>query len=180
MCMTIERVIAVAAPFWYRAHTSKRKIVIYSGIIWVTLFIAKGLDSLYYGEHMLKEKVFAISVISCGLFYMKIKSEEKKLRSEFSFLSHTQNKRERIMVVANLSFAVSFVLLMFPSAIYHITSEHRLFSVDVLVVVNSGVNSVLYFFRNYIFRKLFSGRKRRIHLGNSKFLQNTNNQTSEM
>ena len=188
MFMTIERVIAVAAPFWYRAHASKTRIILYSGIIWITLFIVKGLDSIYYGEHMLKKKVFSISVISCGMFYIsaytyiviKLRANEKKLRSEFSFQSTTPNKRESIMVVANLSFAVSFVLLLFPSAIFHLTTEKQtLFSVEVLVVVNSGVNSILYFFINYILRKFYARRKR-IYLTNLKFSQTTKHQTSEM
>ena len=112
---------------------------------------------------MLKKKVFAVLVISCGLFYVsayiyiviKLRANEKKLRSEFSFQSTTPNKRESIMVVANLSFAVSFVLLLFPSAIFHLTTEKQtLFSVEVLVVVNSGVNSILYFFYQLYIEKI--------------------------
>ena len=156
--MSIDRVIAVVKPFKHKFLLNQRRTNIIIAILWSFTLVACG--SLFTADELKqlsiqkvefeKEMIVSITIIivdvvmifsySIIIYYYSLKNS----------VATQPTKRQKKLPIICIILGATFVLLTLPFALLVFTMEDVPFYANVILVGNSGVNSIVYFFRDKI------------------------------
>ena len=156
--MSIDRVIAVVKPFKYKFLLNQRRTNIIIAILWSFTLVACG--SLFTADELKqlsiqkvefeKEIIVSITIIVVDIviiFSYSIIIYHHRLKNKVA----TQlTKRQKKLPIICIILGATFVLFTLPFALLVFTMEDVPFYANVILVGNSGVNSIVYFFRDKI------------------------------
>ena len=168
--MSIDRVIAVVKPFKHKFLFTRRRIYIIIAIIWSftliicgSLFIADELTELSVQKvESEKEMIVSITIIivdvvmifsySIIIYYYSLKNS----------VATQPTKRQKKLPIICIILGATFVLFTLPFALLVFTMEDVPFYANVILVGNSGVNSIVYFFRDKIEERVHKNATKKI------------------
>ena len=156
--MSIDRVIAVVKPFKHKFLLNQRRTNIIIAILWSFTLVACG--SLFTADELKqlsiqkvefeKEIIVSITIIVVDIviiFSYSIIIYHHRLKNKVA----TQlTKRQKKLPIICIILGATFVLFTLPFALLVFTMEDVPFYANVILVGNSGVNSIVYFFRDKI------------------------------
>ena len=156
--MSIDRVIAVVKPFKHKFLLNQRRTNIIIAILWSFTLVACG--SLFTADELKqlsiqkvefeKEMIVSITIIVVDIviiFSYSIIIYHHRLKNKVA----TQlTKRQKKLPIICIILGATFVLFTLPFALLVFTMEDVPFYANVILVGNSGVNSIVYFFRDKI------------------------------
>ena len=156
--MSIDRVIAVVKPFKHKFLLNQRRTNIIIAILWSFTLVACG--SLFTADELKqlsiqkvefeKEMIVSITIIVVDIviiFSYSIIIYHHRLKNKVATqLTKRQKKLPIICIILGATFALSTL----PFALLVFTMEDVPFYANVILVGNSGVNSIVYFFRDKI------------------------------
>ena len=156
--MSIDRVIAVVKPFKHKFLLNQRRTNIIIAILWSFTLVACG--SLFTADELKqlsiqkvefeKEIIVSITIIVVDIviiFSYSIIIYHHRLKNKVT----TQlTKRQKKLPIICIILGATFVLFTLPFALLVFTMEDVPFYANVILVGNSGVNSIVYFFRDKI------------------------------
>ena len=172
ICMTLERLIAVKRPFWYRSNVTRGRAVQTCIAIWVIgLFstVAIFLLDVYIDRVILLRTTTLVTMcfifasgftfIIAYLYIIHTILSRKKKRKSFHLTSvssqdsssskQSLKKHERKTVIMCLSYTGLFLIFNFPYAITYVLNIKERIWFMVLQLANCLVNSTVYFWLNY-------------------------------
>ena len=156
--MSIDRVIAVVKPFKHKFLLNQRRTNIIIAMLWSFTLVACG--SLFTADELKqlsiqkveseKEMIISITIIVVYVvmtFSYSIIIYHHRLKNKVA----TQlTKRQKNLPIICIILGATFVLFTLPFALLVFTMEDVPFYANVILVGNSGVNSIIYFFRDKI------------------------------
>ena len=156
--MSIDRAIAVVKPFKHKFLLNQRRTNIIIAILWSFTLVACG--SLFTADELKqlsiqkvefeKEMIVSITIIVVDIviiFSYSIIIYHHRLKNKVA----TQlTKRQKKLPIICIILGATFVLFTLPFALLVFTMEDVPFYANVILVGNSGVNSIVYFFRDKI------------------------------
>ena len=156
--MSIDRVIAVVKPFKHKLLLNQRRTNIIIAMLWSFTLVACG--SLFTADELKqlsiqkveseKEIIVSITIIVVDIvmiFSYSIIIYHHRLKNKVA----TQlTKRQKNLPIICIILGATFVLFTLPFALLVFTMEDVPFYANVILVGNSGVNSIAYFFRDKI------------------------------
>ena len=154
--MSIDRVIAVVKPFKHKFLLNQRRTNIIIAMLWSFTLVACG--SLFTADELKqlsiqkveseKEMIISITIIVVYVvmtFSYSIIIYHHRLKNKVA----TQlTKRQKNLPIICIILGATFVLFTLPFALLVFTMEDVPFYANVILVGNSGVNSIIYFFRD--------------------------------
>ena len=176
LAITIDRFIAIKLPIKHRVLVTGRLVNITIAIIWiVVLFVEVGLNLILIVGFQISNEYYtyqsAIAIILLGilisilyvwilrvLFTRQMSAKTGTSNGKVAIGHAIQSfftgpyKSERAVVLSSVLVAVSFIICTYPFAIESFKTknpEDRSLSSRVLIVLNSLVNPLIYFFKNY-------------------------------
>ena len=161
--MSIDRVIAVVKPFKHKFLFTQRRIYIIITILWsltlvgcVSLFIADEVTQLSIQKvESEKEMIVSITIIVVDvvmIFSYSILMYHYNLKNRVATQS---SKRQKKLPIICILLGATFVLFTLPFALLVFTMEDVPFYANIILVGNSGVNSIVYFFRDKIEERIY-------------------------
>ena len=156
--MSIDRVIAVVKPFKHKFLLNQRRTNIIIAMLWSFTLVACG--SLFTADELKqlsiqkveseKEMIISITIIVVYVvmtFSYSIIIYHHRLKNKVA----TQlTKRQKNLPIRCIILGATFVLFTLPFALLVFTMEDVPFYANVILVGNSGVNSIIYFFGDKI------------------------------
>ena len=156
--MSIDRVIAVVKPFKHKFLLNQRRTNIIIAMLWSFTLVACG--SLFTADELKqlsiqkveseKEMIISITIIVVYVvmtFSYSIIIYHHRLKNKVA----TQlTKRQKNLPIICIILGATFVLFTLPFALLVFTMEDVPFYANVILVGNSGVNSIIYFFGDKI------------------------------
>ena len=156
--MSIDRVIAVVKPFKHKFLLNQRRTNIIIAMLWSFTLVACG--SLFTADELKqlsiqkveseKEMIISITIIVVYVvmtFSYSIIIYHHRLKNKVA----TQlTKRQKNLPIICIILGATFVLFTLPFALLVFTMEDVPFYANVILVGNSGVNSIIYFFQDKI------------------------------
>ena len=154
--MSIDRVIAVVKPFKHKFLLNQRRTNIIIAMLWSFTLVACG--SLFTADELKqlsiqkveseKEMIISITIIVVYVvmtFSYSIIIYHHRLKNKVA----TQlTKRQKNLPIICIILGATFVLFTLSFALLVFTMEDVPFYANVILVGNSGVNSIIYFFRD--------------------------------
>ena len=168
--MSIDRVIAVVKPFKHKFLLNQRRTNIIIAILWSFTLVACG--SLFTADELKqlsiqkvefeKEMIVSITIIVVDIviiFSYSIIIYHHRLKNKVA----TQlTKRQKKLPIICIILGATFVLFTLPFALLVFTMEDVPFYANVILVGNSGVNSIVYFFRDKIEERVHKNATKKI------------------
>ena len=172
--LTIDRLIAVTKPLLHKLWVTRKRITYVIIAIWVVLF---AVIAPFVGLQLMDsvQVVIAYMVVSSGVLIVSsyafivykavfLRRIQMKANSGPSKAgpSNEQLKREFRLVFVSLLVAVSFVAMTFPYAVNQLLPKpsETFLEGKMLIICNSLVNPLIYFFWKYIERKQAERQKK--------------------
>ena len=161
--MSIDRVIAVIKPFKHKFLLTQRRIYIIIAVLWSFTLVACG--SLFTADELTqlsiqkveseKEMIVSITIIAVDvvmIFSYFIIIYHYRLKNRVA--TH-QTKLQKKLPIICILLGATFVLFTLPFALLVFTMENVPFYANVILVGNSGVNSIVYFFREKFEKRIY-------------------------
>ena len=161
--MSIDRVIAVIKPFKHKFLLTQRRIYIIIAVLWSFTLVACG--SLFTADELTqlsiqkveseKEMIVSITIIAVDvvmIFSYFIIIYHYRLKNRVA--TH-QTKLQKKLPIICILLGATFVLFTLPFALLVFTMEDVPFYANVILVGNSGVNSIVYFFREKFEERIY-------------------------
>ena len=161
--MSIDRVIAVIKPFKHKFLLTQRRIYIIIAVLWSFTLVACG--SLFTADELTqlsiqkveseKEMIVSITIIAVDvvmIFSYFIIIYHYRLKNRVA--TH-QTKLQKKLPIICILLGATFVLFTLPFALLVFTMEEVPFYANVILVGNSGVNSIVYFFREKFEERIY-------------------------
>ena len=163
--ITLDRLLAVSRPFWYRV-TITRKICVYTCLlIWSVsiLFAILRATAMNVIDKPLIYKLQCVTssiMISCGIFYLICYSVILKIvfrrRAIKTTLEHSQQSKisdwtlstsEKHTLKISAGITISYMILNFPTAISYFfeVADYQKW-LRLCFLMNCSVDSIIYFF----------------------------------
>ena len=169
--ITIDRLITVLKPLQHKIYFTRKKIYITLAFLWILAIIVSTilqlLDEFTETFKNFQEKMQLTLSIIIIIADMVMITSYSLILYQVNFkrkVSSTQKKSSKLSLVC-IATVVTFVLLTLPYAITRILTGQVPFWANVILVTNSGMNSVVYFLRSEISKfwqvrmKKYFGRK---------------------
>ena len=169
--ITIDRLITVLKPLQHKIYFTRKKIYITLAFLWISAIIVSTilqlLDEFTETFKNFQEKMQLTLSIIIIIADMVMITSYSLILYQVNFkrkVSSTQKKSSKLSLVC-IATVVTFVLLTLPYAITRILTGQVPFWANVILVTNSGMNSVVYFLRSEISKfwqvrmKKYFGRK---------------------
>ena len=161
--MSIDRVIAVIKPFKHKFLLTQRRIYIIIAVLWSFTLVACG--SLFTADELTKlsiqkvesekEMIVSITIIAVDvvmIFSYFIIIYHYRLKNRVA--TH-QTKLQKKLPIICILLGATFVLFTLPFALLVFTMEDVPFYANIILVGNSGVNSIVYFFREKFEERIY-------------------------
>ena len=161
--MSIDRVIAVIKPFKHKFLLTQRRIYIIIAVLWSFTLVACG--SLFTADELTqlsiqkveseKEMIVSITIIAVDvvmIFSYFIIIYHYRLKNRVA--TH-QTKLQKKLPIICILLGATFVLFTLPFALLVFTMEDVPFYANIILVGNSGVNSIVYFFRGKFEKRIY-------------------------
>ena len=161
--MSIDRVIAVIKPFKHKFLLTQRRIYIIIAVLWSFTLVACG--SLFTADELTqlsiqkveseKEMIVSITIIAVDVvmivsYFIIIYHYRLKNR-----VATYQTKLQKKLPIICILLGATFVLFTLPFALLVFTMEDVPFYANVILVGDSGVNSIVYFFREKFEERIY-------------------------
>ena len=178
--LTIDRAIAVAYPLKHRYWVSKTRIVICIISLWVfSLAVSLPLVLTYnvsaykkivFGYFMLVESV--VMVVSYAIIiYIAVIRRRQRLPTSTGNRSNQQGhdmRKDLRLVFMSFTVVLSYTCLTFPFAVKTVTHRVPNYYEKLAFVINSVMNSLVYFFWKFMEQRAARRRKQSDRNGESK------------
>ena len=165
LAISFDRLLAVRFPFKHRFWFTSQKNKILIVIVWILSFllIAPGLAlSLQTGKNNSLKKISSSLVIVTGLLlillyaYIIRRTVSKEcifqiitLKSGKKEIVSACSPREKRILLTSALIVLSFIICNFPFAIVYIVTNKRQEYLILLLIANSILNPLIYFFQRY-------------------------------
>ena len=151
--ITMDRLIAVLKPIQYKVFFTRKTIYIILPFLWIlAIIISTILDEFTERFNNFEETMhltLSLIIIIAGLIMI---TSYSLILYQVNFkrkVSSTQKQSSKLSLVC-IATVATFVLLTLPYAITRILTGRVPFWNNVILVTNSGMNSVVYFLRSEI------------------------------
>ena len=178
--LTIDRAIAVAYPLKHRYWVSKTRIVIIIISLWIiSLVISLPLVLMHdystykkfvFGHFMLVES--GVMVVSYAIIiYIAVIRRRQRLQTSTGNRSNQQGndmRKDLRLVLMSFTVVLSYTCLTFPFVVKTVTHRVPNYYEKLAFVINSVMNSLIYFFWKFLEQRAARRRKRSERNGESK------------
>ena len=189
LVISLDRLWAICSPMKHRVIVTRGRIHIAIAIIWISTAVITALILMYAflgkdihnQERIIREVVRCIAIlvlVADGLILIiniitmcVIKKRTKVTEDGQSNSKHKAT--ERVVQIVCTTIVVMFILFTAPWSIVELTYGKPNWT-HILFVVNSGMNSVVYFFKGYIARSCVCCVKRDLRPGSSVTINTIN------
>ena len=178
--LTIDRAIAVAYPLRHRYWVSKTRIVICIISLWVfslavtlplalTQYVSTHKKTVF-GYFMLVESV--VMVVSYAIIiYIAVIRRRQRLQTSTGNRSNQQGnnmRKDLRLVLMSFTVVLSYTCLLCPFAVKTVTHRVPNYYEKLAFVINSVMNSLVYFFWKFLEQRAARRRKQSDRNGESK------------
>ena len=178
--LTIDRAIAVVYPLKHRYWVSKTRIIIFIISLWVfSLAISLPLvlthristyKKTVFGYFMLVQS--GVMVVSYAIIiYIAVIRRRKRLQTSTGNRSNQQGnnmRKDLRLVLMSFTVVLSYTCLTFPFVVKTVTHRVPNYYEKLAFVINSMMNSLVYFFWKFLEQRAARSRKRSERTGESK------------
>ena len=174
LAISLDRLWAICYPMKHRVIVTRGRIHIAIGIIWVLTGVITSLILMYVflGKKLHNQRkvipqitrgiAIMVLVADCLILLINIVTMcaiRKRTKFTEDGQNHSKNKAtERTVQIVCITIVLMFILFTAPWAVIEITYGKPNWT-HILFVVNSGMNSAVYFFKGYISRSCVCGKK---------------------
>ena len=178
--LTIDRAIAVAYPLKHRYWVSKTRIVIFIISLWVFSLAVSLSIALTHNVSTYKKTVFGyfmlvesgVMVVSYAIIiYIAVIRRRQRLQTSTGNRSNQQGnnmRKDLRLVLMSFTVVFSYSCLIFPFAVKTVTHRVPNYCEKLAFIINSVMNSLIYFFWKFLEQRAARSRKRSERTGESK------------